>query len=145
MAVAALVFFGGTGVAWAVYSWVVERKTDVRTAPNRDPVVTVAEGVGGLYPGAVVPFKVEVRNPNPYPIRITGLEGFNPKMPNGCKDYAIAFVKMSSEELAAMVIPGGEKRDLGVKLEMKDWAPKECADQKLPLNVVVRAEQATAR
>jgi len=139
----AVLLVAGTGTAWAIYSWVVERATTVATAPNLDPIVTVASDVTGLYPGAVVPFKLEVKNPNTYPIRITSLEGFNPKTSDGCSDYAIAFVKKSAAELRALVIPAGQNKDLRVMLEMKDWAPKVCADQKLPLKVVVRAEQAT--
>ncbi len=144
LAILAFLMFAGTGVAWAIYSWVVPATSEVSTAPNLPPVVSAAPDVTGLYPGVVVPYKLTVKNPNPYPIRVTGIEGYNPKT-NVCTDYAIAFAKKSRQELQALVIPGGQTRDLGVKLQMKDWAPKECADQKLPLNVVVHAQQATAQ
>jgi len=130
----------GGGIAWAVYAWDVARKTEVQTAPNLEPIVTVAEGIAGLYPGAIVKFKVEVKNPNPYPIRITSVEGSNPDT-FGCTDFALALVQKTPKELAALVVAAGQTRDLGMTLEMKDWAPKECADKRIPFNVRVKAQQ----
>jgi hypothetical protein len=143
-AVTALSLTVGSGVAWAVYSWEVRRSTQVQTAPNLEPVVTLPKNVGGLYPGAVMPFKVEVTNPNSYAIRITAIEGHNPLMPNGCKDYAVALVKKSDQELSKLIVSGRQTQELDVEVAMKEWAPKECANQSLPLDVVVRATQAAS-
>ncbi len=131
-----------SGVAWAAFSWLVKGQATVTTAPNHKPVITVAGSVRDLVPGAIVPLHLEAQNRNPYPIQITDLRGHSLKTPSGCQDHAVALVKKSPAELAALVVPARGRLDLRAKVTMKEWAGRRCAGQDLTLEFEVRARQA---
>ncbi len=143
VATALLLLATSAGAAWAAYSWVVRDQTTVTTASNRQPEVKILQGVDNLTPGSVVPMRVQVRNPNSYPVRVLDVEGHTPKSASGCQSHAVAIVKKTPQELRRLIVPAEKTMDLAVKVEMKDWAGPRCAGLRLSMEVVVKAEQAS--
>jgi hypothetical protein len=141
LAAAALLGVGG-GTAWAVFSWEATDDTTVRTARNLKPTVIAADGISGLYPGAVRPFTVQIANPNPYPIQVTYLEGHNPKMKSGCRDYSVKLL-VDKSQLKSLIVQGNSTKKVPVRVTMRDWVKDECAGQTLPFRVRATARQAS--
>jgi hypothetical protein len=133
--------FAGTGLAWAIYTWTSKDSTEVGTAPNLKPIVTAQDGVSGLYPGASQPYSLKIKNPNPYSVRVTYLEGFNAKTKSGCQDHAITIDKNDKRSWINRVIPGGSTITVKTRIVMKDWAKASCANRTLTFNVTVKTSQ----
>ncbi|WP_432545435.1 hypothetical protein [Kineococcus sp. SYSU DK004] len=72
---------------------------------------------------------------------MTSLEGHSEKLASGCNDYAVQLVKQTPEELARTVIGPRKTVNVPAQITMKEWAPKECADQTLRMNIIVGARQ----
>ncbi|MEV4538777.1 hypothetical protein AB0J82_33890 [Asanoa sp. NPDC049518] len=73
VAVAAAVTLGASSAAWAW--WEFSGRTTVQaSAASIKPIEVETRDVNGLYPGAEKDLRVEIYNPNPFPVVITEAE-----------------------------------------------------------------------
>ena len=122
--------------------WTVQETTQVNTAANIKPGMTIDNGVPTLVPEVPRPYRIVINNPNDYPIRINRLEGFSPELPNGCKDHAVRIEPLYKADLHRLLVPPRSSIELDTQIKMNGWAAKDCSGKDLPFTVTVGAEPA---
>ncbi|MDG4822576.1 hypothetical protein O7635_12010 [Asanoa sp. WMMD1127] len=73
VAIAAAVILGASSAAWAWWEF-SGRATVEASAASIKPIEVDTRDVNGLYPGAEKDLRVEIYNPNPFPVVITEAE-----------------------------------------------------------------------
>ena len=89
VALAAAVTIGASSAAWAW--WKFEGRATVEaSAASIKPITVETRDVNGLYPGAAKDLRVEIYNPNPFPVVIDRARAFARTEAHHCDGDAIS-------------------------------------------------------
>jgi hypothetical protein len=151
---ASVVALGG-GAAWAASSWFLSgSNSGTATGATVQPVDVQLEAIGTLYPGLAQNAKFIAKNPNAYPVKITGITGpptvtvTQAPGETGCT-AALAGVHLTSALSSGVTVPGNltvltHVTNVGGLIKMATTAPPSCAGATFALTFTTVGDIVTA-
>ena len=105
--------------------------------------VSAGSAVGQLYPGASGDVQFRVKNPNPYPVSVTGWTGANVRGTTDNANCGKDYFSLTGGTLATTSIPSGATVTVTVAgaVTMSDQAPDACQGVGVTVNATLVAAQ----